>query len=108
MKETKLRKKTRKLVYKNLDSIYKASKGIASNWGTKTIPLETLKIIIDKSKPSINTSIKELDLFNINYCNMLDTLYKTCAEISRKMNSKNIPISEIKNGINIMKSAYEN
>jgi len=27
---------------------------------------------------------------------------------TRKMNSKNIPISEIKNGINIMKSAYEN
>jgi hypothetical protein len=108
MKETKLRKKTRKLVYKNLDSIYKASKSIASNWDAKTIPLETLKIIVDKSMLSVNTGIKELDLFNINYCNMLDTFYKTCAKISRKMNSKSIPISEIKNGINIMKSAYEN
>lgn len=88
MKETNLKKKTRKLVYKNLDQIYKASKKIASDWDSKTIPLETLRVILDKARPNINAGVKELDLFNINYCNLLETFYKTCVGISKKCNLK--------------------
>jgi hypothetical protein len=107
MKESRLKNKIRKLVYKNLDQIYKTSKTIAADWDSKTIPLDTLKVILDKSRPNINTGVKELDLFNIKYCNMLETLYKTCTGIAKKMQSKSIPISLIKNGIELMKKAFK-
>lgn len=101
-----MKRKTRKLINRNLDAIYKTSKSIASEWDKKTIPLKALKTIVDKSKPSVNTESKEVNEFIKSYNKCLDSLYKSCVEIASKMNSKDIPVSQIKNGINIIKTAY--
>lgn len=107
MRETKLKKETRKLVYINLDNIYKASRNIAKEWDSKTVPLKTLEVMVNKSRPGINTGVKELDLFTINYNKMLDKFYLTCVKIAKNMNSKSIPIALIKSSVNLMKKAFK-
>lgn len=107
MKETKLTRKTREIVYKNLDAIYKASKKIASDWDSKTIPLTTFKIIVDKSRPSANTGAKEVDAFNINYSNKLVKFYESCEGIAKNMHSKVIPVEIIGQGIDVIKKAFK-
>jgi hypothetical protein len=101
----KTERKMKRIVFKNLNGISKASKEIAKEWGVMTIPLSTLKVIIDKSKPS-KTNDKALDEFIIQYNKTLDSLYKGCCDIAAKMNSKNIPLSQINNGLAIIKNAF--
>jgi len=100
-------KRITKMVFKNLDNIFKSSKVIAKDWGTTTIPLSTLKIIIDKSKPSDKTGNEIVDSFNKQFCKTLDSLYTGCKEVSKKMNSKNISLSSLEFGINVIKTAFK-
>jgi hypothetical protein len=97
-------KKARKIVYKHLDTIYNSSKQIANKWDKNTIPLSMFGTLIDKSK--IKTDEKSLKDFQQTFNNCLDKLLSTCQLIAKRMNSKDVPISEIKNGINIIKTAY--
>ena len=99
-------RKTAKLISNNLDAIYNAARNIAKDWDKNTIPVDTLRVILDKSKPSVNTGIKELDLFNMRYGKTLDTLFEELKKISRKMDSKSVPLTQLKNGINIIKKAF--
>lgn len=101
--DRKIKRKVIKIVSKNLNSIYSASKEIAKMWDKQTIPLTTLGEIINRAKPSVNTGNKDIDLFNINYCATLDLLKKELASIAKKMDSKSIPIETLKTGLNTIK-----
>lgn len=101
----KTERQMKKMVVKNLNGISKTAKEIAKEWDAMTIPLTTLKVIIDKSKPS-KTNDNKLDEFIIAYNNTLDSLYKGCCDIAKKMNSKNIPLSQLNNGLTIIKNAF--
>ena len=104
MKRT-IERQMKRMVSKNLNSISKTAKDIAKEWDAMTIPLSTLKVIIDKSKPAKSKN-SALDEFIINYNNTLDSLYKGCCDIAKKMNSKNIPLTQLNNGLSIIKNAF--
>lgn len=99
-------RKLRRIVFKNLDKIYSVSKEIAGRWDKNTIPLKTLKEIINRSKVSTNTGNKIIDNHNEKYNKCLTSLYLSCVKIAEKMESKSISLSVIKEGIEIIKSAY--
>jgi len=52
-------KELRKMYFKNLDSIYKASEKTAKAWGVDHVPLKTLKAIIEVVKKGIDEGINE-------------------------------------------------
>ena len=104
MKRT-IERKMKRMVVKNINGISKTAKSIAKEWDAMTIPLSTLKVIIDKSKPS-KTNDSSLDEFIFQYNKTLDSLYKVCCDISAKMNSKNIPLSQLNNGLTIIKNTF--
>lgn len=100
------KRKLIKIVNTNLDGIYKTSKSIAKDWSQNVIPLTALRTIIDKSKPSPNTD-EVINEFNKNYSITLDTLYIDLSKVSKNMNSKNIALSEILKGVNIVKQYFK-
>lgn len=104
----KQERQLKRIVNKNLDNIYKTAYGIARDWDKKTIPLTTLDVIIDKSRPSVNTGEENVDLFNTNYNRLLDSLSNACKKIAKKMDSKSIPVEQVKQGINILKKGFSN
>jgi hypothetical protein len=97
-------RKMKKMVINNLNGISKTSKEIAKEWDILTIPLTTLKVIINKSKPTKTNS--SLDEFITQYNKTLDSLYKGCCDIAAKMNSKNIPLTQLDNGLRMIKNAF--
>ena len=106
MRESKVRKKLVKMVYDNLDSISNAANEIANEWEIKTIPISTFREIIKISKPS-NVNDKNLKEFIYQYNVTLDSLFTACFKIAKRMNSKNIPLTKIEQGINRIKIAYK-
>ena len=101
------KRKTIRIVNKNLEGIYNNASSIAKGWDRNTIPLTTLKEILDKSKPSIKTDNKTVNEFNLKYSKTLDLLYSVLSNISANMNSKDIALSEILKGIIIIKDSFK-
>jgi len=95
------------IVNKNLDNIYTVSIEIGNQWSQKAIPLTVFKEIIDKSKPTIKTKDEQINQFNTKYCETLDAFYSGICKVSTKMNSKNIALSEIKNGVQLIKKSFK-
>ena len=100
-------KKIIKIVNVNLNVIYNSSLKIAKAWDRNTIPLTTLKEIIEKSKPSTTTSIEAVNEFNAKYSKTLDSLYDVMSSHSSKMGSENIALSVLLQGINIIKANFK-
>ena len=98
-------KKLKKLIYNNLNGIYKTAKNIANDWDAKAIPLNTLRVIIDKSKPSLINN-PEADIFIKQYNATLESLFTGCEKITSKMNTNKIPLTELEKGILIIKRAF--
>jgi hypothetical protein len=98
---------TRKMFFDNLDRIYKTSKDICKLWETKTLPLESLKEIIKQSKPSIKGIDDPLAVDLITqFNNTIDKLYDSCYKAAFKMKSKKVPLSMLKNGIDLIKTSF--
>ena len=94
------------IIFYQLDKIYDVCKSIAEEWGVKTIPLATLKEVIRRAKPSTDTGNEFTDKLNVAYNKTLDSLYHASTKIARRMNSKSVPLSEVKKGLDIIKGAY--
>lgn len=74
----------KKMVYNNLNGIYRASMTIAKSHIYELIPLVVLKEVIEKSKP---TQVEEMPVEFIKvYNTMLDELYKVCELDATKSN----------------------
>lgn len=95
-----------RLVNNNLDLIYNSSKKIAQDWDKNTIPLTTLKVIIEKAKPKVSDD-KEINEFRKQYNITLDTLFSELSEIAAKMESKSIRIDTIKFAITMIKDTFK-
>lgn len=100
-----IERKFKRMVNKDMNRISRTAKEIAKMWDVKTIPLATLKVMIDKSKPK-ETTDPLFDEFIIQFNKSLDSLYIACCAIAKKMNSKNIPLTELNNGLRIIRNAY--
>lgn len=99
----KNQRKTQKMVFNNLNTIYATSKSIASEWGQKAIPLNTLREIIDKSqlKPTENPRFNE---FVIAFNKTLDKAYITCEDKAKDMKSDSVSVAYIKIVVEHVKS----
>jgi hypothetical protein len=99
--------KARKMFFTNLDRIYTTSKDICNLWKTETLPLTSLKEIIKLSKPETKgvTDKNALTLLT-QFNSTLDQLYISCEKAAKKMNSKNVPLAVIKQGIDMIKTAF--
>lgn len=95
------------VVFYQLDEMYRTCKDIAKLWGDKTIPLNTIYITFKKGKLPTGTSDKYINELALAYNGFLDSLYKELKKIAKKMDSRSVPLSELKNGFNIMKKAYK-
>lgn len=81
------------LVFGALNKIYRTSRDIAKEWGTKYIGLNTFKELIDLSKHKDFSDMKE---HKQEYNKLLDILYTTCANQSKKLESSNVSVKFIK------------
>lgn len=103
----KQRRKVIRSVSTNLDRIYAAAKDIAKQWDMNSIPAETFKLILSKSKPAINTEFKSVNDHNKAFNKCLDSLYDSCLKVSKKIGSNKISIESIREGLKIIKEVYE-
>lgn len=95
-------------VHKGLSDILKASKQIAKSWGLQSIPLVTLKEIIEKGKIDENSSEnKEVKKFYSSYNKMLTVIYQTCEKKAIQMKSDHVAIAYIRICINHTKKTFE-
>ena len=104
---TRNQRKIRRFIFKNLDKIYLSAKEIAEEYDSRSIPLTTLKEIINRSKPDQNTGVAWVDDHNGKYNKTLDSLYVACKKNADRMHSKKASLRSIKEGIRIIKSAYK-
>lgn len=88
------RKKTpESLVFGALNKIYRTSRDIAKEWGTDHIGLNTFKELIDLSK---HKDFEDMREHKEAYNKLLDILYTTCADQSKKLESSNVSVKFIK------------
>lgn len=97
----------KKIVFKNIDLIYKSCNKTAKLWGSKTIPLNYLNMVINNLKDKTKKFPKELQEFGEAYKNMLNTFYTTCENFSKKYNSSEIPIKILYYFLQILKEEFE-
>jgi len=98
----------RKLFFGNLDEIYNTAKAICKKWDKQTIPLLTLEEIISRSQPKVNgIDEKEILVSIMAYNKTLDSLYNSCKMIAKKMDSKSVPLSQLKIGIDLIKKSFD-
>jgi len=86
-------KNMQKTVLKNIDT---TAREICHKWETKMLPLTTLRVIIDKSKPTGDLEV------SVQFRKTLDSLYNSCVSVAKSMGSKKIPLSELKKGTTII------
>ena len=96
-------KKIRKIVFKNLDNIYKSSKEICNKFGEPALGKKAFKTIIEHSKPSSKTGNEQVDKFNKAFCGTLDSLVTMCETRSRAAGASRISLQDIKEGIEVIK-----
>jgi hypothetical protein len=87
-------KKMLSTVKKNLNNIWLAADEIARGWNKESIPLTTLNVILDNATP------KDTDNdFAIAYAADIQNFKKVCNKVAKEMNAKEIPISQVKEGV---------
>ncbi len=96
---------TRKYVNKNLDLVYKTCRNIAKDWGKTTVPVPIIKTTIEKTKAPYVDDPDYLEWVKA-YNNMLDTLYSACEKTSKSFNSKEVPVSIIKEYVQTVKKSF--
>lgn len=89
------------MIFRQLDSIYTACKGISKSWKAQSVSLGILSHVIEKSKFGKKVELNEQ--FKNNYNTMLDELLKTCREQSI---GNAVSFKDLRNNINIMKRAF--
>lgn len=95
-----------KMTCDNLDTIYKSCKGIATKFGVSYLPAKMLKITLNEAKLSTTTELEVVNTQNTQYNKTLDSLFDSCITISNQMNTENIPLANIKTGIDVIKEQY--
>ncbi len=104
----KQQRKLKKSLVKTLNQIHSSSEKIAKSFDLVTIPVNTFRIIIDKSKfEKDQMSDKHLKVFMEAHNNTMEQFFDSMKIIAGSMNGKNIPVSEIKKGVEIIKTAYD-
>lgn len=90
----------------NLDDIAISCKRQAAKFGEKYLPSKMLGIILGECKLDTDTGFKDTDKNNAGFNTFLDNMLKILIEISGNMNSDNIPVENISNAIEHLKSEY--
>ncbi len=75
----KQQKELRRLVFKALDTIETACKGMAKEWKQTDLPIPTFFAVLDKARWDSNTKLKDAKRFAINYNKMLDAIKDSVA-----------------------------
>ena len=108
----KLENKIRRLFFKNLNALYNTANSIAKKWNKKSIPLNLLEELIEKAKfnkPVTNNNIRVekaiTDIENSDH-KVMNSLYKACEAAAKSMNSKEVPLTILKHGIDIIKKNF--
>ena len=105
MAPTKAKKTILRVIKKQLDRIHSTSFEIAQQWDKHAIPLTTLKSIIKKSIPQDLPGWTE---FIKIWKQSMDDFYKDCERVAKTMDSKEIPVQYIKDGIDIYYETFKN
>jgi len=97
--------KIKRVVLKSYDDIYKTAKSVTESYGTKALPLTTLKYIIGKIKIDYSND-KEAKVFIKNYKVTLNSLYNVCETTAKNLQSKSVPIGYLKACIDVLKKSF--
>lgn len=98
--ERMLKRQYKKDALKRFEQIYKTSDSICKEWNKNAIPLITFREIIKKSKLSYTDQQKEqipmLISLEKDVNQLMDTLVKSAQKDCKKMNSKELPLTILK------------
>lgn len=96
------------LVIENLDSIYNTCVKTAKSFKKESLPLNFLKIVIDKAKPKFTKNIAVDNLVK-EYHKTLDLLYLTCVHRAKMVYKTNnsITLTSLKFFIDKIKKEYK-
>ena len=97
--------KIKKLVLKSYDDVYKTAQDIIKAYGTERLPLNTLKVIIDKISFE---DIKDVQAkkFIKQYKDTLDLLYQSCEATAKSIKGNEIPMPFLKICIDTLKESF--
>lgn len=101
------KKQIKKMVFNELDLIYSSSKKTASTWNVKTIPVSYIKALVQ----TLNNRKEETDNEIINnfidkYKKLLNQFVSILEGLAKKMNSKSIPLTVVKEGLRNIKQGF--
>ena len=97
-----------KMFFKNFDSIYKSCKKVSRKFGMKHCSLVYLKKVIDIAKSNtVDKSEKEAFAIQMQYFNVLDALYKTCASQAKDIGAAGVSFDFLKQCITVIKSNFK-
>lgn len=105
--DKKFTKKIKKMMFKNLDSVYNGCEKVADEWDTKGISLTFLKKAIDVIRPNDLDKEPKLKEFMTEYDKTMFTLYKTCEAKSHEMRSNKVSLKYLKTCIEKVKTSFE-
>jgi len=99
-------KHNKKVIFSNLDGIYKSSAQISKAIGIDKIALITLKNIIEGYKFKEISGVEAQDVFNKEYAKVLDQLYVACVAISKEGDGKRVTLVYLKMQIDQLKRTF--
>jgi hypothetical protein len=97
-------KRLKTMTLQALEAVYTRAAKIAKSYGTEYITFGMFKMVIQKSKLGSNELAKEeIALFN----KALSAFQEDLEDISTNQNSTNIPLVNVREGVDICKQLYE-
>lgn len=89
--------KIEKIVLKSFDDLYDGSLKISKKWNKTTVPVSVIEEVVNILISNANKiNLPELKLFKVEYTKMMRQIVKSCKVSAKKMDSKSIPNSLLK------------
>jgi hypothetical protein len=92
----------------NINDVMESCRRQAAKFGVKYIPADYLKILFSQCKLNVHTSEDWANKHNKWYNTFLDKTLATLIDISSNMDTKNIPVDNIKMALDELKEVYNN
>lgn len=100
-------KKMKKVLFKNLDDIYKSCKKVSRKYGIKYVSIVYLEKVIDLVfSNKISKSEKEAYAIQQSFFEVLKQIVKTCKARAKEIGSDGVSFDFLKGIISIVKENY--
>jgi len=100
-------KKIHKVLFKNLDDIYKSSKKVSKKFGIRYVSIKYLEELVKITKSHmVDEKKKEAYAIQQGFFNLLDAILKECKKEAKEIGSRGVSFDYLKNCISTVKKYY--